>query len=89
MSDTDAMAAPAAPYGDRVQGHGERWVSYGPRLEFEGAIESCAPSAAQFWGVYTFDPVERWQWIADADTEDTARMIASAYLLNIKPLWPR
>ncbi len=86
---SDERTAPAAPHGDTVKGFGDRWVSYGPRLEFEGAVEGCAPSAAQFWGVYAFDADTRWQWIADADSEDTARMIASAYLLGINPMWPR
>ncbi|HID8170271.1 TPA: hypothetical protein ACXIGC_000637 [Stenotrophomonas maltophilia] len=30
---------------------------------------------------------DRWWWIADVADEDTARAVAAAYLLNVKPDW--
>lgn len=61
--------------------------SYGPRQEFDGSVEPCAPMAAQFWGVYRWAGKDRWWWIADVADEDTARAVAAAYLLNVKPDW--
>ncbi|EMF62855.1 Hypothetical protein EPM1_0531 [Stenotrophomonas maltophilia EPM1] len=43
--------------------------------------------AAQFWGVYRWAGKDRWWWIADVADEDTARAVAAAYLLNVKPDW--
>lgn len=84
MDHDNEMAVPA---GDKLVTLGDRAVSYGPRLEFDGSVEPCAPMAAQFWGVYRWAGRDRWWWIADVADEESARMVAAAYLLNIKPEW--
>ncbi|WP_164073052.1 hypothetical protein [Stenotrophomonas maltophilia] len=77
----------AVPPGDKVVNLGDRSVSYGPRQDFNGSVEPCAPMAAQFWGVYRWAGKDRWWWIADVADEATARAVAAAYLLNVKPDW--
>ncbi|OWR33648.1 MULTISPECIES: hypothetical protein [Stenotrophomonas] len=84
MSNDNELAVPA---GDKLVTLGDRSVSYGPRQEFDGSVEPCAPMAAQFWGVYRWAGKDRWWWIADVADEDTARVVAAAYLLNVKPDW--
>lgn len=45
MSNDNELAVPA---GDKLVTLGDRSVSYGPRQEFDGSVEPCAPMAAQF-----------------------------------------
>lgn len=53
----------------------------------DGLITSpCEPRDADSWGVFVYDEWGRWQWIADAIDTETARMIAAAFMLGIKPV---
>lgn len=85
-----ASVPPAAPAGDTVVTlYGDRWASFGPRVDrqmTDGLISMpCAPSEADSWSVFVFNPQARWEWIADAVDRATARMIAAAHLLDIQP----
>lgn len=61
-------------------------VSYGPRAEPYDGLVVPAKSAedAEFWGVYEWRPSQCalgggwWEWVADCDTEATARTLAEA-----------
>lgn len=62
------------------------WISYGPRVERvtvsgigteEVHFESPNPGEApHVWSVYVRHPQGGWSWMADAGTEDFARLIA-------------
>ena len=78
----------ALPAGDKLVTIGDRSVSYGPRQEFEGSVEPCAPCAAQYWGVYRWAGKDRWWWIAGVADEAAAGAVAKSYLENYDGIWP-
>ena len=81
----------APGFDDVVTLYGDIWASYGPREEADltdGRQDvACEPKDAEVWSVYVYTHAVwgRWEWIADAKDRETARMIAAAYMLQIRP----
>lgn len=71
------MSNPPVPEHDTLVGFAPHFTSYGPRVNRGPFVEpALSTEAPQFWGVYRWDPADRWQWIADCASEEIAYRLA-------------